>query len=274
MNKAITLGLILILSLSACTTSTPPTGTPGGGTTGGTGSGPSQPAPGHVTGTAVDTQGRPLQGTLVWMLPDVTDGVVQLRTDAQGRYVTPSLPDEPYNAYAWQQVDYRGHTFCVRLAAASTDQYAAFSPRDGVIRNFKWQLTGVMPDQNHEHANFGAEVRLMNGSWDGTHPLTRDSMVEVTLTPDGPLIDGSAGQTIVRTVRFYDGFLYDLPLGHYLVTAAEVLPDGTRMPLVLNGNAGAERFQGVLDFQPEGGTCGGYGGSNGVERAFIDLARP
>ncbi|GGR19397.1 carboxypeptidase-like regulatory domain-containing protein [Deinococcus ruber] len=285
MKHAVTLGLVLALSLSACTTSTPPTSSPGGGDMGGTGgggntgggggtsSGPLQPEPGKVKGTAVDTQGQPLQGTLVWMLPSVADGVVQTHTNAQGQYVTPTLPDEPFDAYAWQQVPYRGQTFCVRLAAASADQYAPFSPKNGVIRTFKWQLTGRMPDQNHDNAYFGAEVRLMNGSWNDTQPLSRDASVEVTLTPDGPLIDGSTGQTMVRTVSFYDGFLYDLPVGHYTVTAAEVQPDGTHTPLVLNGGSGPERFQSTLDFQAEGGPCGGYGGSNGVERALIELAR-
>ncbi|GGR19405.1 carboxypeptidase-like regulatory domain-containing protein [Deinococcus ruber] len=238
--------------------------------------------PGTVRGVALDSHGHPLKGALVWIMPSVaqgwvapgvSNGVLQLHTDAKGQYVSPTLPDQPYNVYAWQRVKYAGQTFCVPLAAEKEDGDDAFSARAGAVRNFRWQLTGEMQGQSHDNAYFGAEVRLMNGSWDGTSPMTRDSVVELTLTPDGPLIDGSAGKPLVRKVNFYDGFVYDLPVGHYRVAAAELGPGGTRTPLVLNGGSGAERFQGTLDFQAEGGPCGGYGGSNGVERAFIDLAR-
>ena len=241
------------------------------------------PQPGTVSGVALDPRGQPLKNATVWIMPSVAPGwvapgvsagVLQLHTNAAGQYVSPPLPDQPYTVYAWQRVKYRGQTFCVRLAAQTPNGEDSFSARAGVVRNFHWQLTGELPDQTRDNAYFGAEVRVMNGSWEGTHPLTRDSMVEVTLTPDGPLIDGSAGKTIVRKVSYDDGFLYDLPVGHYRVTAAELGPDGARTPLVLNDASGAARFQGTLDFHAEGGSCGGYGGSNGVERAFIDLARP
>ncbi len=231
----------------------------------------SPPQPWTVRGVAVDTQGKPLRGTIVWMLPSVTDGVVQTTTDAQGRYITPRLIDMPYEAYAWQRVPYQGQLFCLRLAAETPQQYAPFSPRSGVIRNFRLRLTGTMPDQNREHAYFGAELRLMNGGWEGTSPLTRDAQIEVTLTPDGPLIDGSAGHTILRKVNFEDGFLYDLPVGRYTASAVELHADGSRTRLVMNA---AGSFQSTLQFKATDGTCGGYGGSNGVERAFLDLARP
>lgn len=236
--------------------------------------------PGTVQGVALDARGRPLAGVTVWVMPSVaqgwvapgvSSGVLQLRTDAQGRYHSPRLPDQPYNVYAWQRVTSGGQQFCLPLAAAQPNGNAPFSGRQGAVRNFRWQLTGEMPDAAHDHAFYGAELRLMNGGWDGTAPLTRDSQVEVTLLPDGPLIDGSAGKPIVRRVSFYDGFLYDLPLGRYRASAVELRPDGSRLRLVMNASGD---FQTSLDFKAVDGSCGGYGGSNGIERAFLDLARP
>ncbi|MFC4453904.1 carboxypeptidase-like regulatory domain-containing protein [Deinococcus sonorensis] len=285
MNKAAVIGTMLVLALAACGGTTSPvnagtgSGTPGktggdvgGGNPGGTGGGSTEAW--RVKGTAVDTQGRPLEGTQVWMLPAVHAGVVEVHTDAKGEYETPELTDEPYQAYAWQKVSYHNQTFCLRLAAATSEQYKVFSPRDGVIRNFRWQLSGVMPDANRDNAYFGAEVRLMNGYWDDTNAVPLTAVVEVTLVPDGPLIDGSAGKTIVKTTTYDDGFVYDVPVGHYQVTATEVRPDGTRVPLVLNPVSGPERYRATLDFKAITGPCGGYGGSNGVERAFIHIARP
>src|SRR3546814_11710318 len=56
--------------------------------------------------------------------------------------------------------------------------------------------------------------------------------VELTLTPSGPLIDGSEGKTLVLRqgdhywVQF--GYLEDIPIGRYTVTAILKNKDGPR----------------------------------------------
>jgi len=275
MNTAGLLGLTLVLTLAACGGAGPAGGAPGGHPGGG--SGGAQAEPWKVKGVVVDTRGRPLRDAVVWVKPALTTGVVITRTDAQGQYTASLLPnlDMPYRAFAWHQVVYRGQTFCLRLAATSYAQYETFTPSAGVIRNFKWQLSGAMPDAAGGNNYFGAEVRLMHTTWRSDQEIAAlDSTVEVTLVPDGPLIDGSAGETLVKSAKVGENFLYDIPVGHYTVTAVEVRKDGSRTPLVVADDLGTPAAQGTLNFKGQAGTCGGAGTYNGVERAFLYVGRP
>lgn len=234
------------------------------------------PAPGTVQGTVLDTRGQPIKGALIWVKPGVTTGLVTARTDAQGRYAVTSLPDLPFNTTAWLQVPYRGQTFCVRLAAENDAQYAPFSPRAGVVRNFKWTLSGHVPDSDMVNMYFGAEVRVMSASWDGFEPVRLDtSRVELTFTPDGPLLDGSAGKTLRKTTALGDVLVYDVPVGHYRVSAVEIRPDGSRAPLTVGTYGAPAQGETTLDFKSSSMYCGGGPGTtSAVERAFVYVGRP
>ncbi len=222
----------------------------------------------------LDQAGHPIPGALIWVLPAVTTGLVTLHTDAQGRYVSPALVNVPYRTYAGFQAEYRGQTFCQRLAATTLNEYDAFSPDPSgtIIRNFKWRISGAMPD-GHDNF-FGADVRIMHRTWsDSQDYVAGDSSVELTLVPEGALIDGSAGQTVVKSTRVGDNMLHDIPVGHYAVKATEIRKDGSRTPLVVGDYAGPGSATSTLDFKPQSGNCVG-GTSNGVERAFVYVARP
>ncbi|WP_295823659.1 carboxypeptidase-like regulatory domain-containing protein [uncultured Deinococcus sp.] len=266
---------LLSLALMACGSAST-TGTPPGGSTGGTpgGSMGGSARPNTVSGQVLDQAGRPIQGALIWVLPAVTTGLITLHTDAQGRYVSPALVNVPYRTYAGFQAEYRGQSFCQRLAATSLNEYDAFSPdpTGTIIRNFRWQISGAMPDGRDNY--FGAEVRIFHRTWaDGQEIVAGDSSVELTLVPDGPLIDGSAGKTVVKSARVGENMLYDIPVGHYAVKATEVHGDGSRTPLLVGDYSGPGSAASTLDFRPQSGSCVG-GTSNGVERASVYVARP
>ncbi|PNY79470.1 carboxypeptidase-like regulatory domain-containing protein [Deinococcus koreensis] len=270
---ALGLTALLALSLMSCsgTTSaanTPPTSTPP------TPSPPSMKLPKTVSGQVLDQHGQPIAGALIWVLPALTTGLVTLHSDAQGRYVSPPLINVPYRTYAAIQTEYRGQTFCQRLAAGSVSEYDAFSPdpTGTITRNFRWRITGAMPDGTNTF--FGGDVRIYHKTWSDAQQLVAgDSSVELRLVPDGPLIDGSAGQTVVKSARVGENLLYDIPVGHYTVTATEVHKDGTRTPLVVGDYLGPPAARTTLDFKPLSGSCIG-GTSNGVDRAGVYVARP
>lgn len=234
-----------------------------------------KPEPRKVKGVVLDTRGRPVEGATVWVLPAVTTGVVILKTNAQGQYATGPLPVVPYRTYARVKVPYRGQNYCLRAAAENEAQYDHFTPENGVIRNFRLKLTGPVPDAGYDNAFFGGEVRIMHHTWEGTSIVDFDSTVEVTLVPNGPLVDGSTGKTLVKRAKVGENFLYDIPIGHYDVTAVEIRKDGTRTPLVMGEYLGPPRAKTTLAFKPmSSSTCGGPGGGHDVERAFLYVSRP
>lgn len=213
----------------------------GGGVPGGpaaSGTAPAPPPPGGptsleprtVTGTVVDTAGRPIVGAKVWIQPSLTTGLVEVRTDADGRYRASSLIDVPYSAKAWAEVEYGGRRLCLRLGMPSPADYDTFVPVQGAVRDFRWQLTGPIEDLRGLNEYFGGMVRVMNAG----ALLAGGSRVELSFTPTGPRIDGSGVAAFARVLGdARDTDVRDLPVGPYRVTAAIVAADGSRRPLRL-----------------------------------------
>lgn len=226
---------------------------------------PSQP--GTVTGTVVDTQGRPIAGARVWVQPSITTGLVEVRTDANGRYVAQGLIDVPYTAKAWAYVEYGGRQLCLRLGMGSPADYDSFVPSQGAVRDFRWQLTGPIEDLRNLNEYFGGMLRVMNtGNYTG-------GRIELTFTPTGPRIDGSTVAPFTRTLndpgRDYD--VHDLPVGPYRVTAALVGADGSRRPLRMSRDSLAPASE-ALDIDWTGdGTCTN---TNGFEWVYAWLETP
>jgi hypothetical protein len=251
-----------LAGLAACSDS------PSGLTTGGSASGgpTSTPTPsvGTISGTALDTKGQPLANVLVWVEPALTTGLLKARTDGAGRYSVTGLAQLPYYALAWTEVSYRGKSYCLRLASARSGDYDSFVPSSAVTRDFRWQLTGPIPDVDDQY--FGGEVRLQG---DGSAPAS-DS-VEVRFTPTGPLIDGSAGRTITRTTSAY-GMIQDVPAGPYTASATLIAPGGKRSALKVGRAFGAGADAMPLEFDPI--TTPSCSSGSGLARAFIYWTYP
>lgn len=234
--------------------------------------------PGEVSGTVLDTRGRPIAGAIVWINPGVTTGLVKTKTDARGQYRVTALPNVPYTVTAWAPVAFRGDTFCLRVPATSEAQYAPFAGREGTVRTFRLALGGAVPDADPMRLYFGAEVRVMTASFQHEDELVPlgESRVELTLTPDGPLVDGSAGKTLTRVTRAGENMLYDLPLGQYTVTAVEIAASGARRPLLVGREYfGGQGKVGQLAFKPSSERCGGGPGTTSfIERSVLYVSRP
>jgi hypothetical protein len=180
-----------------------------------------------VRGIALDTRGQPIAGATVWLQPALTTGLVRTRTGADGRYEVRGLVSWfPYYAKAWADVTYHGRRYCVRLGMPNAADYDAFVPDPGAVRDFRWQLQGPIGDGAHDEM-FGGEVRLF-----AYGEFAEGDRLELQLTPDGPLVDGSAGQVITRQVVPND-IVRGIPHGVYTARATLLGADGSRTVLRL-----------------------------------------
>ena len=227
---------------------------------------------GTISGRALDVQGKPIAGALVWIKPAVTTGLLTAYTDAQGRYLVKNLPELPYKVYAWAQPEVNGKRHCLRLGHDSIGDYDPVYP--GAVRNFRWKLQGVIPDRGND-TFFGGEIRLMpvfrhDGDWRSSDNLK----VTVTLVPNGALADGSAGRTITKVIDWNEEhFLFDVPVGAYTATATLTAGGGAPTPLEIGRTDSSVAAQSNFEFEPISASCGG-GFGNGTTRGFLYIAVP
>jgi hypothetical protein len=223
-----------------------------------------------VSGVVLDTKGRPLKDAKVWLKPDFVYGRAEVSTKADGRYIVRNLLKATYRAFAYTEVPFKGKTICQRLAMPNPDDYNSFAVDKGIQRNFRWQLTGKI---GREDAYFGATIRLANTS--SYYATTRS--IELTLTPTGPLIDGSTAKVIVREVRLEppasDDALNDVPIGPYQLRAVRIGKDGTRTP-IRTGTNPSEAAQPTLETDWRSTNRCGFGSDSGVEPLALWLEQP
>ncbi|MFC4637849.1 carboxypeptidase regulatory-like domain-containing protein [Deinococcus hohokamensis] len=221
MNITRTLSAVLLTTLlAACGGATPPgpVTSPPSPTT------PGQPAPVPpgtpapedpvqaytMQGVVVNAQGEPLAGVEVWADNTLYYNMNALGvTDSKGHYRI-ELPREQLGT--WRAGGrflrtYHGETYDLGLVV---DDEAPFQAEDGAVRNFTLLTSGPRPDGGAYGGTVWAYGNYSNGNF-------QNKDVELTLTPDGPLLDGSAG-TVLK--RFLDGStVRDVPIGRYTVTA-------------------------------------------------------
>lgn len=228
----------------------------------------SKPVSGSVQGQALDTGGKPLSGVQVWIKPVVTTGVAETLTDDTGRYQVTGLPPVGYRSYAWLRAPYQGKTFCYRLAQPSATDYNAFNPREGLVRNFRWQLSGRIPGEEpySDLGYFGGSLPLM-AAFGQPRWATQDDEIELQLTPVGPLIDGSVGKPMTKTAP-RGAMVLDVPIGTYRVKATFIGTNGTREALHVSAFDGNYAEEATVKFKPSGDICkGATGGAPG--RAYV-----
>lgn len=170
---------------------------------------------GVVKGVVRDGAGRPMADVKITVEHTLFHAsYVFGKTDAEGRYRV-EVPSGSWKVHAQIVRDYHGQRLSFDLAS---EEAGPFAGSDGATRNFTWKLAGERGEWGGG-GHYGARLTLMRGDFDSWFELHD---LEVTLTPDGPLVDGSAGKTIVARPAEGSDLLEDIPVGRYTVTVRHV----------------------------------------------------
>lgn len=195
-----------------------------------------KPTPNSVSGRVVDERGKPVPGVRIIIAPAMFRGTVFTTTNAQGYYQSIELnaATNPYYVTAYKEVKYHDQRYCLRMAGNPEPYQEAFNAKAGAVRNFIWKIRGEsdMPSSSYGGDTWGGTLGFERLYTDEAHFVDRDATVELTLVPEGPLIDGSKGSTITRTVHVSKS-LSNIPVGYYKVSASLVTASGTKTPLLV-----------------------------------------
>jgi hypothetical protein len=223
-----------------------------------------------VSGIVLDTKGQPLEGAVIRLYQDFVSGRTEVTTGPDGRYTASSSVQNASASYtieAFIEVPYNGQTICQKLAMPNPNDYNSFTLDKGAERNFQWQLTGKVGNYD---SFFGATINLWNSY------LFSDTAkaVELTLTPTGPLLDGSEGSVIVGEVPLGDSDedrLPDIPVGPYTLQATLIGHDGSRTPINIATIANVGTYTPETAIEWEATTFCGFSWESGVEPLTILL---
>lgn len=238
---------------------------------------------GIIKGTATTTDGQPIKsfGGSISGYSSKSGQRVSANIDGtNGKYSTDVGPGQ-FATRAWTDVEYNGRKYRIDLDA--TDGKGVLTKQDtkpGVVKNFKWKLDGFRvdcdargTDRFYSHCggsiNFNPEGHGIE-YWSGIKKdykhkpepkIPADAIVELTLTPDGPLIDGSKGKPVVLTLKpadikgYMDRITRGIPIGRYKVTAKATLADRSSKALKVTpfhsfkeADAPAPAEEAVLEF--------------------------
>jgi hypothetical protein len=224
--------------------------------------------PGVISGTATTTDGRPLPtfaGDIGGYSLTSGKNVNASIDGAAGAYTTRVGPGQ-FSMRAWTDVEYNGRKYRIDLHPA--DGKPALHKYDttaGLLKNFIWRLDGYRPGQDERSgdvdATYGGTLDLnpeghgVQYWWDikddkqhkPEPKIDADATVEVTLTPDGPLIDGSTGKPIVLTIKpasikaYMDRKRRGIPIGRYKATARAIAAKGSARALRITAYTSAVR---------------------------------
>jgi hypothetical protein len=245
--------LPIVILLAACATAPP--GATGPAATGG--AIPRSAAEANVIkGRVADAQDRPVAGVVLRVSGYSADGGSHddnLTTDASGQYRQP-VEHGLYEVIGRAPLSFDGGDYVFDLLPVDGACDEADSS-EGIVEDFRLSLTGLKvcegyKDPQNPGSYLGAAVELLYVS---PRALPDDTDVTLTLTPDGPLADGTTGTPVVfsRTVaELQTGFgpldgtssLYDIPLAAYQISGDATLPDGStesfrfRLPAVIAGS--------------------------------------
>lgn len=226
-------------------------------------------AKGYVTGQVTNTQGQPVAGAQVYISSDVFfNSGSQTTSDANGKYKIKIPSINSLRAYARSLVTFNNKKYLVYF---EPDHPQSFTSEDAVTCNFKWKLTGAVPGSSVPDDYYGGIVTIYASSSNlpfSAADLAAQGSVVFTFEPQGTLIDGSVGKTIVT----HSGppnysYIYDIPVGKYKVSATYL-----RQALKIRDNSqnsndtfGASK---VLDFTMEGSTTNG-----GPIRMYLEFSK-
>jgi hypothetical protein len=189
----------------------------------------------YAVGRCVDSSGKPIKNVSVFIYGTTAAGEktnFRTRSKADGTF-SQRVPDGIYGVQADHEVIFNGKTYTFRLHPTDEIADATHDAAEGFAKEFVWKLSGLQPGEQASDPNNDNEYLKYHGLYVIVYAAVDappGSTVEVTLTPRGPLIDGSHGKPVVSrksfkeeikasNSTFQDWKMYDVPLGLYTVTA-------------------------------------------------------
>ena len=251
-RHSIAVAAIGLLIAAACspTASQSPSASPGSPV----GSPSNTATAGQVAGRVSYADGRPLPGAHVLVIGVEYATELDLQSDSDGTYGgVIEQQDANYRMAAWVESPFEGETYRFPLEPVG-DPDTHFRGADGFAKDFVWRLTGRGSWASHLQADdrsglIGGIVGvfvydpLTDPTAASALALPVGSIIDVTLTPLTPLVDGSDAQPITVTITIEEetgpytigevGALTDVPLGRYEATATVTEPGGTARGLVV-----------------------------------------
>lgn len=183
--------------------------------------------PGHLIGKLSDGQGKPLSNVTIKVFGFSTKGdVVKIEKKFPGpaSEYDIEVPDGKYDTpIARIAVEYNQRKYDLPLAAADNTREwnEQHDSQGGMVRDFIWKIAGRAPggNSNEPSGYWGGTIQFDIGALMGDY-----ANIEITLTPDGPLIDGSEGKPLTFNRKLpwqkkEDHFLLDIPIGKYNANA-------------------------------------------------------
>ena len=231
-----------------------------------------------VTGVVLDTKGKPVAGANVRAENDVINGWVEGTTDQNGRYTLSGIEWGGWKIYAWKDVQFDNKTYHLRIGMPAPEDYNPFAGDNSkpVVKNFVWQMSGIIPDRSRSDLNssgyYGGSVnfKTLDINFDAL-PDGTEVTVTCTPLPGATLFDGSAAQTVVKKFTAHDTrpavylyLIHDVPQSHYNISAACTINGKTKR--ILMGWKVNETSHATIDnfsFQPTGSSHGSY--ESGIE---------
>lgn len=192
--------------------------------------------PGKARGYVKDAQGRPLEGAYIGVRSTAVGGFhsgAQVETDANGYYEI----EVPWGATEFYAA---GYTIDYGEGRAAMSLYPAdgkansFASANGTVENFVLVYHGLgdrnsLSEKPWDSTNYyGGAIRVSyslgaaGDMWAAKGSLPENSEIEVTLEPEGELLDGTTGKPFVvrrKTGGINNFNINNIPVGRYRISA-------------------------------------------------------
>lgn len=208
---------------------------------------------GVIKGKITDPSGKPLAGVTVYAGHDTyyNTNVIGVTND-KGEYSLNmnGQPAGTWSIHGEYIKTYNNVSFTFRIEPTNRDP---LTTGDGGVRDMKWELTGTIPGSTDD-SRIGGYITYMSDDF------TPADEVEFHLEPVGNLVDGTAGETIIRVGEYfpyhlnglYDNKgLRDIPVGRYKISVVHKPAEGEPMVLHVARHGGAYASSIVADFKQE-----------------------
>lgn len=214
------------------------------------------PKPGYLRGYVKDPTGKPVVGAWVMARSSAVGGFgssAKGKTDAKGYYEIPVPWGVARVWCAGHAMTYHGVRIAVPLHPAD-GEVDDFATKKGHVENMVLWTYGTVSEAgvsenptfsgNYYGASFSIGYTLREGKNDlfaSPGSLNEGAEIEVKLTPEGPLLDGSRGETLLLRKKLTDTSFFqvnNVPIGRYRIEVRMVNDgEGNSGPLRLRDNS-------------------------------------